>query len=289
MLYGLICILLSCGGYALISQLAGLPPGSTARGVRIAAKKESTLSGRLMTGILMPLVKIAAPLIRISDFKKKRVEQQLKRAGIPLTPCEYYARSLVAAVVCFAVAFLLLSTAGNLRLMSFLLAVTVFFHFHGEVKDALKQKYREIEAELPKFVRAIVQGLKTEKDVIKLLETYQMIAGRGLKYDISVLIMDLKSGNFEEGMLTFDSRLGNSYISRLTKALIAVNRGDNQDSTLSYLLSDMGLLAKEIMQRELAKRPGRIKMLVIPVVLTAVCALFYVIGMNLFTSLGGIM
>ena len=53
--------------------------------------------------------------------------------------------------------------------------------------------------------------------------------------------------------------------------------------------SDMGLLAKEMMQRELNKRPGRVKMLVIPIVLVAVVALFYVIGANLFSSLGGIM
>ena len=125
--------------------------------------------------------------------------------------------------------------------------------------------------------------------IIKLMETYQTIAGPELKYDIEVLIMDLKSGNFEERMTEFDKRLGNSYVSRLSKALIAVNRGDDQSSMLNYLLSDMGLLAKEMMQRELNKRPGRVKMLVIPIVIVAVAALFYVIGMNLFTSLGGIM
>ena len=101
--------------------------------------------------------------------------------------------------------------------------------------------------------------------------------------------MDLKSGNFEEGMMDFDKRVGNAYISRLSKALISANRGDNQDSALNYLMSDMGLLAKETMQRELNKRPGRVKALSIPVVIVAVAALFYVIGVNLFNSLGGIM
>ena len=167
--------------------------------------------------------------------------------------------------------------------------------YGGEILRAKDMRHnysmldRLIEAELPKFIRAIVQGLRTEKDIIKLLETYQTIAGEGLRYDIEVLIMDLKSGNFEEGMTEFEKRLGNSYVSRLAKALIAVNRGDDQSSMLNYLLSDMGLLAKEMMQRELNKRPGRVKMLVIPIVLVAVVALFYVIGANLFSSLGGIM
>ena len=132
-------------------------------------------------------------------------------------------------------------------------------------------------------------GSKSEKDIIKLLSTYQTISGEGLKYDIEVLIMDLKSGNFEDGFIEFDKRVGNAYASRLSKALIAVSRGDNQDSTLNYLLSDMGTLAKEMMQRELNKRPGKIKMLVIPIVVMAVIALFYTIGVNLFSSLSGIM
>ena len=73
-----------------------------------------------------------------------------------------------------------------------ILAVIVYFHFFGEVNDKLKEKDESIERELPKFVRAIVQGLKTEKDVIKLLENYGEIAGKGLQYDIEVLILDLK-------------------------------------------------------------------------------------------------
>ena len=77
-------------------------------------------------------------------------------------------------------------------------------------------------------------------------------------------------------------------LATLAKALVAVNRGDNQDSTLNYLITDMGLLAKETMQRELNKRPGRVKILVIPIVLVAVASLFYVIGVHLFTSLTGI-
>ena len=38
-----------------------------------------------------------------------------------------------------------------------------------------------------------------------------------------------------------------------------------------------------------AKRPGRVRMLVIPIVIVAVGALFYVIGANLFDSIGSIM
>lgn len=290
MVYLLIFIILTGGIFAVVSQLLGLPPGSTSRGVKIATHKDHSPMEFVNEYFILPFVKVLSPLIRMAEFKEKRMGIQLARAGISLTPKEYVARSFLMAGSALILSGLLLSiTMSNMLPVSAILAVLVYFHFNSEIKDRLKAKDRLIEAELPKFVRAIVQGLKTEKDVIKLLETYQTIAGDGLRYDIEVLIMDLKSGNFEDAMIAFDKRVGNAYVSRLTKALISVNRGDNQDSTLNYLISDMGLLAKETMQRELNKRPGRVKMLIIPIVLVAVGTLFYVIGMHLFNSLGGIM
>ena len=290
MIYFLIFIMLAGGAFMILSEVLKLPPLATVKGVRIAVKNEESVLEMILTIFVMPIVKIVSPFIVMADFKEKQMQKTLLRAGIPLTPKEYVARSIVIAVLVTVFAYVMLAcTVKGMSFIAFILGVVVYFHFSGEVKDKLKAKDRLIEAELPKFIRAIVQGLKTEKDIIKLLETYQTIAGSGLKYDIEVLIMDLKSGNFEDGMVEFEKRLGNSYISRLTKALIATNRGDDQSSTLNYLLSDMGLLAKEMMQRELSKRPGRVKMLVIPIVIVAVVALFYVIGMNLFTSLGGIM
>ena len=290
MIYFMIFLSLAGGLFMITDEILGLPPTATAKWIRFASKSEQSIADTLLNMLVMPVVKLTAPFFIIAPFKEKRMDKQLKRAEIPLSPKEYMARSCVMAAGIFVVTYLMLAfTMRNMRFISVIFAVVVFFHFHGEIKDKLKAKDKLIEAELPKFIRAIVQGLKTEKDIIKLLETYQTISGAGLKYDIEVLIMDLKSGNFEEGMTEFDKRLGNSYVSRLSKALIAVNRGDDQSSMLNYLLSDMGLLAKEMMQRELNKRPGRVKMLVIPIVLVAVVALFYVIGSNLFNSLGGIM
>lgn len=290
MIYLIIFIAFACGLFIISSEALGLPPIATAKGIKIAVRSQHSIVDSLLTVVVMPMVKIVSPFIIVADYKEKRMAEKLRRAEIVLTPKEYIARSLVMAVLTGVLAYImLLFTVKSMSIVAVILGIVVYFHFQGEMNDKLKVKDKMIEAELPKFIRAIVQGLRTEKDIIKLLETYQTIAGDGLKYDIEVLIMDLKSGNFEEGMTEFEKRIGNSYVSRLAKALIAVSRGDDQSSMLNYLLSDMGLLAKEMMQRELNKRPGRVKMLVIPIVLVAVVALFYVIGANLFSSLGGIM
>ena len=219
MVYLLIFIILTGGIFAVVSQLLGLPPGSTSRGVKIATHKDHSPMEFVNEYFILPFVKVLSPLIRMAEFKEKRMGIQLARAGISLTPKEYVARSFLMAGSALILSGLLLSiTMSNMLPVSAILAVLVYFHFNSEIKDRLKAKDRLIEAELPKFVRAIVQGLKTEKDVIKLLETYQTIAGDGLRYDIEVLIMDLKSGNFEDAMIAFDKRVGNAYVCRQSRA-----------------------------------------------------------------------
>lgn len=281
---------LSAGLFFIAAYKLQYPPYSTVKSMKStgAARGSPLTAWREM--FLLPVVKRLAPLVRIEAYKERRMTVQLERAEIRMTPSEYYTQAIVMSAVTalagggFAFVFM-----RQLLAVIAVLAVIVYFNFFGEVKDKLKEKDRQIEGELPKFIRAIVQGLKTEKDVIKLLETYDTIAGKGLKYDIEMLIMDLKSGGFENAMLDFDKRVGNPYVSRLAKALIAAGRGDNQEAALHHLLSDMTVLARETMQRELAKRPGRVKLLVIPIVIIGIGTLFYVIGIHLFRSLGGIM
>lgn len=285
----LIFILLIAGMFMTVSGVLKLPPQRTSQRLRSVSGKE-TMTEMLKRHLLLPVIKIAAPFIRIDDFKERRMKIKLERAELKLSPKEYYARAFVMAVCTLAVGVVLaLMIMLEMSVIVCALSAIVYFHCIDEVNDKLKEKDERIERELPKFVRAIVQGLKTERDVIKLVETYSDIASDGLRYDIEVLVLDLKSGNFENAMLDFDKRVGNAYMSRLVKALIAVNRGDNQEAALNHLLSDMSLLSHENMQRELNKRPGRVRMMVIPIVVIGILTLFYVVGVNLFESLDGIM
>ena len=286
-----ICIFIftALGLFYCICGALRLPPASASQRFRGVSGKIGFLDS-LKQRLLLPVVKMAAPFVRLDDFKQRRMKNKLERAEMIFTPQEYYARAIVLAAAAFVVGGILSALMmPKMIILVVALSVIIYIHFIGEVNDRLKEKDELIESELPKFIRAVVQGLKTEKDVIKLLETYGSIAEKGLQYDIEVLIMDLKSGNFENGMIEFDKRMGNAYVSRLTKALIAINRGDNQEAALNHLLSDMSVLSHETMQRELNKRPGRVRMMVIPIVVVGIFTLFYVIGVNLFSSLGGIM
>ena len=290
MIYFMIFVLLLWGTYSIAAHILKLPPYSTSKGIRVATKSNTDLITMLDPRLIKPAIKLIAPMLRLEPLKEKRMKVSLARAEIPLSPKEYYARSIsMAGLTLLGGGLLVLTAMRNMLPVVVVLSVIVYYHFHGEIKDKLKAKDKLIESELPKFIRAIVRGMKTQPYIIKMLEIYVTIAGKGLKYDIEVLIVDLKSGSHEDGLLDFEKRLGNAYISRLSKALISISRGDNQEAALNHLLSDMAVLAKETMQREINKRPGRGKIMVIPIVVVGIFTLFYVIGVHLFQSLGGIL
>ena len=115
----IIFILLTAGEYQLVCELAGLPPGSTAKGVRSALSDKKTLYDRLNIYFIMPFVKVIAPFIGVAEYKEKKIEMQLARAGIDLSPKEYYARSILMSATAFVLSFLMLSiTTQNMKYIS---------------------------------------------------------------------------------------------------------------------------------------------------------------------------
>lgn len=283
-----LCAALAFGGYWLLAAARKLPPAQTARELRRATARKTPLSQQLMRH-LQPLIGLVAKGIRLAPYRRQQLVGQLSRAGLQETPETYIARAvLLAGLTLFGGMALCFAAARALLPLAALLAGLVFVNQYRRIRDILKEKERLVERELPQFVRGIVHGMRTQRDITKLFESYVLLAKGGLRYDLEVLVTDLHAGSFEAGMTAFDARLGNAYISRLCKALIAQERGEDQSAALTYLMGDMALLSKETMQRELAKRPGRVRAVVIPLVALAVITLFYVIGSNLFSSLGGL-
>ena len=127
MIYFIIFAFFAGGLFIVSSEVLGLPPIATAKGVKIAVKSRQSLLDSLLTVVVMPIVKIVSPFIMIADYKEKRMAKQLRRAGIPLDPKEYYARSIVMAVLATAVTYIMLVlTVKSMSLVSVILSLMFF-------------------------------------------------------------------------------------------------------------------------------------------------------------------
>lgn len=84
MIYFMIFLSLAGGLFMIADEALGLPPAATAKGIRLASKSEQSIADTLLNMLVMPVVKLTAPFFIIAPFKEKRMDKQLKRAGIPL-------------------------------------------------------------------------------------------------------------------------------------------------------------------------------------------------------------
>ena len=134
------------GLFFILDDVLKLPPLSTTKNIKLATKKEQSIKDKALNFMVMPIVKMVAPFFVIASYKDKMMEKKLKRAGIPLTPKEYMARSVVVGVLTTIASYFLIVIALNgMKWISLVLGVLVYFNLNNEVSDKLKEKDRLIE------------------------------------------------------------------------------------------------------------------------------------------------
>lgn len=224
------------------------------------------------------LLQIVAPLVPLSEHAEKKMNDDLARADIPYNAKEYYAKAILSAVAgVFVATFGASMGSGILIVGGLLMAVYLFFKNYDQVKDTLKNKYSLMENEIPTFIRSIESGLHTDKDIIRTFERYNQIASPAMRSELEIVITDMKASSVPQGLMRFDNRMNNPEISRLCAALIEVDRGVDATMTLQYLAQDMTTMHRQLIQRELDKRPGQMKRAILPAGIILVIMMFYIL------------
>lgn len=266
------------------------PPRGVNKALDHALALKKGFKEKMVDEILMPLARRFSVFIKMEGKRELELKSQLARAGFDMTPKEYYSRAIAATLL----SLLLLPCLYIVGLAVFIpigvcVSGVVSYHFLTCCQDVLKKKKHKIEKGLPGFIRAILFKLNEQKgvapDLIGIFETYLQVADPVFEYDVSILLVEMKSKNIETALRNFNNRVRIVEVSFLCNALIGVTRGESQANALETLAKDMDLRARENIRRELEKRPGKITMATLPLVGVATVTLLYVIlasvGMNL--------
>lgn len=224
------------------------------------------------------ILQIGAPLIPLSESSEKKMNDNLKRADIPYNAKEYYAKAILSA--CLGILVTVFATTLNSTILvigGILMTIYLFFKNYDEVNDILQNKAKLLEDEIPTFVRSIESGLHTDRDIIRGFERYKKIASPAMASELDIVIADMQASSVAQGLMRFDNRLNSPEISRLCAALIEVDRGIDNSLTLQYLAQDMTTMHRQIIQRELDKRPGQMKRAILPAGIILVVMMFYIL------------
>lgn len=101
------------------------------------------------------------------------------------------------------------------------------------------------------------QSLENDRDVLKILTSYRRVAGKDFGAELDQTIADMKTGNYENALIRFETRIGSPMLSDVIRGLIGVLRGDDQRMYFKMITFDMRQIEQNNLKKEAAKRPKR--------------------------------
>ena len=258
MLLFLFGLLLASGLFLVTADILRLPYLSTAKAMLNTTKAEKKAVRSLEAYLMIWAVKLSGYL-RMDEYKRSRMANVLKAAGMQMTPEVYQAYAMVrcAAVLLGVIPSLFLFPL--LAPLLVLLAVLMYFKESGRADERLKEKRGHIEAELPRFVATIEQELVNSRDILAIIESFKKNAGETFAHELDVLAADMRSSSYEAALTRLEARLNSTMLSDVVRGLIGVLRGDNSVVYFQMLSHDFKQLELQRLKAEAQKIPPKIK------------------------------
>ena len=206
------------------------------------------------------LVSILERFVRISDDKKEKLERKLKRVGFPYSAKGFYANAASRAIIVLSMVPLLFLL--NIRVAAIacaVLGVTVYYKEIGKLDEENRMLQLKIADELPRFVSVVNYSMSSNRDLTRTVEKYLKICKPAFRYDLELLLLELKGGNMAEALKKFDLRVDIPQLSAFISGLINADRGVDQKTFFYIMEENMKQLFVENKKKELTRRPAKIK------------------------------
>jgi len=285
----LLFILLFAGLLLIWKQALGIAPTLKSKNV----KELNSVKG--LDKLVYTLANPIAKLIRLSPDSQAYLKEMLAECEMTVTPEQYYARAVVMGVLTLPLTpMIVLAGLPYLWPVTLLLSVLIYFKYVNQIKDKRSEKQKARQRAMPHLIRSILAQVNTiqndlvQIDLLKVFEDYLKVADEAFYQPVARLISDIHTtGDVEYSLQSFEQKLLLPEITALTNALIGIHRGEDQLTTLQFIARDTDARARELIKAELAKRPGKVNRLSLPLVGLGVFALFYCLIVYMFSTIGG--
>lgn len=278
---------LAAGLYFVLADLLKIPRLATERALISAGRRERSLVKSLEALILGWALKLA-PLIRMDEYKYRRLEIKLTAAGLDMTPQVYMAYSFLKPCLILLGIIPCLLILPILSPLIVVLAVLTWFKESRRADELVKARMELIEGELPRFVATIHQELAASRDVLRILENYKKHAGPDFGRELDVLTADMRSSSYEAALIRFEARMGSAIISDIVRGLIGILRGDDGRMYFQMLSHDLKALELQRLKAKAAKIPPKIRVFSFIMLMCFMMTYIVIIVYQIVNSLGSL-
>lgn len=280
-----VCLLFIGGLYCFALILLKVPSKRTTNAIKsIAARNRPATAGFKNTYNDISL--FVSKFVRLNEFKRKELQDSLKIANIAMTPELFMARALVksAGIMLLSIPFFFIFPILGLLIIA--LGILTYFREKQQVDDCIKEKRRQIELDLPRFVYAVSQEIQMTHDVITILERHKDNFSPYFNEEIEITIADMRTGNYEAAITRFEGRIGSTNLSEVCRGFIQMIRGDDTHvywETLSVRFSE---LQKQQLRSIALKIPPKVHRLSFFLMMCMMLLYIVVLGWELLSNMG---
>ena len=171
--------------------------------------------------------------ITLDEYRKRRMGNILKAAGMGMTPEVHAASCIVKAGVTAIPHSALFTVPASCDTSTGFCSGGCLFQRIQRPEERLKEKRDRVEQELPRFVATIEQDLKNSRDVLSILENFKKNTSDTLRAELDILTADMRSGSYEAALTRFEARMNSPMLSDVVRGLIGVLRGDDSAAIFS--------------------------------------------------------
>lgn len=280
-----VCGLFAAGLYQFALILLKIPSSRTTKAIKaVAARNRPSAAGFKNTYNDISL--FVSRFIRLNEFKKKELADSLKIANISMSPELFTARALVrsAGIMLMSVPFFFFLPI--IGLLVIVLAVLMYFQEKQKVDSCIKEKRKQIEFDLPRFVYAISQEIQMSHDVISILERHKDNFSPYLNEEIEITIADMRTGNYEAAITRFEGRIGSTNLSEVCRGFIQMIRGDDTSVYWETLAIRFSELQKQYLRNIALKIPPKVHRLSFFLMMSMMLLYVVVLGWELLSNMG---
>ncbi|WP_313529237.1 hypothetical protein [Anaerotignum sp.] len=286
MLVLIACILFAFATYNLTCAFMDVPTAKASKMMMLSKKQQGIRNEKLFEVYITRIAGYLEPFLYMDKLKKAKLQATLDIAGIRLSPEIYLLKAHITAALVILCALPMVFVLPLLVPVFIGLAVALWFSTYYSAFDYVKKRRKLMEVEIPRFALTIAQNLENDRDVLKILTAYRRVASKDFAQELDQTVADMKTGNYENALIRFESRVGSTLLSDVVRGLIGTLRGDDQRMYFRMICFDMRQIEQNNLKKEAAKRPKQIQRYSMMMLFCIVIIYLVVLSTEVLGSLG---
>lgn len=255
--------LIGFGLYELVTTVYTVPNRQTKKSIKRLTQQKK-LSEDLREFFVDPISKVILKFIKMDRIAREKKRKDLLRVGMDITPEKYYADAIVISlwILCLGALFILIGFPLFFAI-SVILSFALFFNNIEIVNKKINFINQAITRDLPKFVMIYDHARGDNVQLVDIIEKYRQAACEEFRYDLDLLIVDLKTSSEEAALISFSERTNIQELSNFVNILLGSIKGDDVSTAIKLTEREMEVIRREEKNRKILALPDKVRMAIV--------------------------